>query len=100
MGKATTLIGICLMISIVATLMALGIAAVDPSSKLLTSNALYDSFNMVYPELNTTGDVWTNPTDYTTGLPSREATGGAGATTSIFPDWVYSGLQRRMDKVP
>ena len=96
MGKATTLIGICLMVSIVATLAALGLQAVDPASPILASNVLFGDFNLVYPQMNTTG-TWTNPNDYGTYMPTRETTGGKGGSatnTDIkYPDWTYSGLQ-------
>ena len=59
MGKATTLIGIMLFISIVSSLTALSIMSVDPSNPALASNMLYGSFNSVYAEANTSGSSWT-----------------------------------------
>lgn len=71
----------------------LGMASIDSTNPILASNALASSFNIVYPELNTSGSSWTNPSDYATYLPSREATGEASATSTQFPDWTFSGLQ-------
>ena len=92
MGKATTLILINLMIGIVATIVMLGVESIDPTSTLLTTNALKGDFNLIQGELNQTNDVWTNPNQYDTYLPQREATGEASTTSTQFPDWTYSSL--------
>jgi hypothetical protein len=93
MGKATILIGISIFISMVALIVTLGIQSIEPNSPLLTSNALFGDFNVVYDELNTSGSEWEFTKNYgsTSYLPSREATGDVNADTSQFPDWAFSG---------
>lgn len=95
MGKATTLIGVNIFISIIATLVMLGVQSIDPTSSLLTSNALRGDFNVVQGEINQTTPVWQSNKDYTSGqyFPTREATGSPSATSTQFPDWTYSSLQ-------
>ena len=94
MGKATTLIGIMLFISIVSSLTALSIMSVDPSNPALASNMLYGSFNSVYAEANTSGSSWTVKNNYLTYTPDRYATGDPlSASSQFFPDWVYSGTK-------
>lgn len=95
MGKATILVGLCMFFGIISTLVALGIQSVDPSSPLLASNKLYGSFNMVYSEMNTSSSSWQLTKDYTSSayLPGREATGQPSASSTQYPDWVYSGVK-------
>ena len=78
------------MVSLIVTL---GISSIEPTSPLLTSNALFGDFNFIYKDLNTTTDEWTFQKNYgsTAYLPSREATGDVEATTTQFPDWAFSG---------
>lgn len=93
MGKATMLIGLWLMISMVASLVAVGLQSADPSSSLLASNALFGSFNTVYSETYGDHGDWYSNKDYATVLPSREAVGNFDSpTATLFPDWIFSGL--------
>jgi len=93
MGKATTLIGLTLFVSMISLIAALGIQSLDPTSPLLASNALLNNDNIVYNQVNTSGDTWTFDKDYTSTnyLPTREATGTPEGTVSQFPDWTFSG---------
>lgn len=94
MGKATTIIGLGIFMSMLFLGVAIYLQSVDPTNPLLASQALFGSGNMVYSEVDTTGDTWMFGENYASGtyLPNRETTGEASATSTQFPDWTYSGL--------